>query len=87
MKGPAVTHIEELHDISDKGRSHGRAVILCTLHKHRGRTGVRLDVVHVVTQALKANQVLHRDKDDAGDRHLAHRAQHNNFLLVGKVHT
>ena len=40
---------------------------------------MRLNVVNLVTEPLKADQVLHRLPDDAGDRHPGHHAEQRRF--------
>src|SRR5207247_4016066 len=84
--GPASGETKAARDAIDERRRATRPVVLLALHEHRRSSGVRLDVVHVVSEALKPDQIMHRLPDHAGDGHLGHHAQHDDLVPVHYVH-
>jgi hypothetical protein len=86
VKGPTVTQVKAPHHAGDECCCLGRAVVTARLYEHEGRAAVCLDVVHVVTKALKTDQVMHRLPDDAGHRFPAHHAEQHDSLCPTEVY-
>src|SRR4030095_2684779 len=74
--GCAVTLDVSVH-AGEKCRSARRAIVTID-DKRTWGSAVTLDVIAVVAQTAKAEHVLERQPDDAGDRVTRHRAEEDN---------
>ena len=68
--------IEPGHQLRQKRGRTGRAIV-AVLDERARSAAVALNVVAVVAEPAKAEHVLHRQPDDAGDRISGDRAQHD----------
>src|SRR5262249_28311139 len=85
VERPAVAEVEAAQHAVEEGRDLIRAVMVRIVQEHRGRGGVRLDVVDLVAEPLEADQVMQRLPDDAGHRHPGHQAEQDDLLPGGDV--
>src|SRR6266508_1787880 len=83
---PAIAQVKSLHDGIDERSSVGPAIVLFVT-KERSRGGaVLFKVINVVTEALKADQIMRRLPDHTGNGYLAHHAQQNDLLFLSHAH-
>ena len=80
VKGPTVAQVKAPHGLGDKVCGQQSSIVVLVLHKHRGGARMGLDIIDLVTQPLQPDHMLHGQPDNAGYRHLAHHAQHDNFF-------
>src|SRR5438128_2085729 len=83
---PAIAETESVHDSSKKSRRPSRAVALFRLHKHGRRSGVLLDVVDVVTEALESDEIMDVLPDHTRHRDFCHHPEQHDLLSGGYVH-
>src|SRR5438309_8554975 len=86
MEGPVAGQIESAHDAVDEGDRRLSAIRIIGFHEHRWIETVRLHIVHLETEPLKADEIMHRPPDGPRHRDPGHHAQENNFFLSLNMH-
>ena len=86
VKCPPVLEIKSPHNRRQVGDCYFCSVVILRLHEHSWRMRMRFNIVNVISQALKANQVVHVLPDHTGNRHLADHPQDYDLFLGTNVH-
>ena len=81
-----MAQIEPFHHPAEERRRLRGAIALLRLHEHGRRPRVLLDVINIVTEALKTDEIMDILPDHSGNRHFRHHPEQDDFLPGGNVH-